>query len=287
MAHSAATSIAFWASRLGATAALVALLGVGVVSADHRRDHVTTRANDGEAATEWTAVSVTGNAAFRNPSIPPEPWQTISEGTTLGAPFELRTGSEARLTLERGADSIEVDPDSRAEIRATDGRNPATRVLQTLGRLLFRVDGGRARAFEVETPYLIAGVKGTVFSVAVTTGGTTVSVSEGIVSVSRPGSFVRTVELRAGQSGSVASSPDATISVTETGEPPAGPDSETGGEGSTPDAGEGGDQGARQGSGQRGGRGGGQDRGPGGVQSVGQGGGESGGQGGGQGGGSG
>ena len=90
----------------------------------------------------------------------------------------------------------------------------------------YRIESGRDRQFEVETPYLIAGVKGTVFSVAVTTAGTTVSVSEGVVSVFRPGSFVRPVDLRAGQSGSATSSPGATVTVTETDQPGEGADSQ-------------------------------------------------------------
>ena len=58
-----------------------------------------------------------------------------------------------------------------------------TRVLQSLGKLLFRMESRESRDFKIDTPYLAAAIKGTTFTVEVDDDDAAVEVSEGSVLV--------------------------------------------------------------------------------------------------------
>jgi hypothetical protein len=77
-----------------------------------------------------------------------------------------------------------VDPESQVVLpeESAPGRDPAT-VFQSTGSVVYRVDGVRRAGFRVETPYLVAGVKGTEFLVSVHEGRASVTVREGTVEV--------------------------------------------------------------------------------------------------------
>jgi len=62
-----------------------------------------------------------------------------------------------------------------------NGEDPG--VLQTLGKLLFRMESRESRDFKIETPYLAAAIKGTTFTVEVDNDDAAVEVSEGSVLV--------------------------------------------------------------------------------------------------------
>ncbi|MEK9946772.1 MAG: FecR domain-containing protein [Alphaproteobacteria bacterium] len=132
------------------------------------------------------------------------------------------TGTNGRALLDRDGDRIQITPNARMELAPTA---TSTTVLQRAGRAVYDiVTGGRPR-FKVETPYLVAGVKGTVFSVTVTTTGASVSVSEGVVSVDPPTpSGFSAADVGAGQSAAVAveaGSLSITVGDTPAGDVPA------------------------------------------------------------------
>ena len=56
-------------------------------------------------------------------------------------------------------------------------------VVQNSGSVVYRVDGRTNKHFQVVTPYLVAGVKGTTFRVTVREGLAAVTVEEGRVEV--------------------------------------------------------------------------------------------------------
>ena len=152
----------------------------------------------------------------------------------LNSGARLRTGSDAEVVLSNGHDTLTLAPDSRLEIPAPGAAPGLTQVIQTRGtinydiesrifpgmkedrpslkKVLFSTQRIRGR-FEVVTPLLLVGVKGTNFDVNVGSGGTSVDVSEGVVEVDTPdGGDSATVV--AGQSASVATGNGSTVSLT-------------------------------------------------------------------------
>ena len=93
------------------------------------------------------------------------------------------TGLDGRALLDRAGDRIEITPGTRLQL---EPQATTTSVLQRAGRVIYDIVTGGKPRFDVQTPFLVAGVKGTVFSVTVTTNGASVSVSEGVVGVSPP-----------------------------------------------------------------------------------------------------
>ena len=107
-------------------------------------------------------------------------------GQLLAGGATLITAARARAVLVRGNDYTIVSPSSRIRIpdAAQQGRNPVLRMLADWGTALFRIERRQAPHFQVQTPYLAAVVKGTVFSVTVGGSGASVQVTEGAVEVS-------------------------------------------------------------------------------------------------------
>ena len=96
---------------------------------------------------------------------------------------KVRTGEGGRVVLTRKGDTITVAPGSAMQAADT---STFTRIVQTLGTLLFKVESRPSWGFEVETPYLAAVVKGTTFSVSVAAQGAAVHVIAGRVQVATP-----------------------------------------------------------------------------------------------------
>src|SRR5437868_4865768 len=87
--------------------------------------------------------------------------------TQLSPGDELVTGATGRATLVKGADYIVVAPRSQLRVPTTAEPTGFTRVIQTLGTLLFKVQHTGVPHFAVDTPMLAAVVKGTTFTVTV------------------------------------------------------------------------------------------------------------------------
>jgi len=91
------------------------------------------------------------------------------------------TGQKGRAILSRGTEQIVIQPNSRLVIPQT--KDQTTRLIQSRGSALFRVDRKNLPHFRVDTPYLAAVVKGTIFMVSVTDKYASIQVTEGAVSV--------------------------------------------------------------------------------------------------------
>jgi hypothetical protein len=89
------------------------------------------------------------------------------------------------------------------------------RVFQSLGTLLYKIKERAAdmAAFEVETPYLVAVVKGTVFTVNASKNGTAVHLTEGVVDV-QPTLGGTGVTLTPGRTALITAVPGADVTVT-------------------------------------------------------------------------
>jgi FecR protein len=112
--------------------------------------------------------------------------QQVSLGSddVLNPGDTIRTGSNGRVLLTRGAETILIAPNSVIGLPTDAQDGMATTILQRAGSILLDVERRNVKHFEVETPYLAAVVKGTQFRVTIASGSTKVDVSRGQVEVS-------------------------------------------------------------------------------------------------------
>ncbi|MDP6787905.1 MAG: FecR family protein [Rhodospirillales bacterium] len=211
------------AAAVVGVAALIAWIGQTMVLADEQPDEnslisaVNPKrpvASLGES--QWAVVGVSGKVLTVR--LDTETWRPVSAGTRLAPSTQLKTGPDGWALLVRGNSDITVKSDSHMAVPKQPRDPLATRILQSLGTLLLRVEKRPGQRFEVETPYLIAGVKGTTFSVSVENKGATVSVEEGTVGVSTHDGGVE-VDVTIGRTASVSSAPGADVEIGPT---PAG-----------------------------------------------------------------
>ena len=148
----------------------------------------------------WTVRSVSGDAQFQKGD---SAWQPLAGGQSVAEGDAIRTSGNGRVVLARDDESITVAANSSFEVApAADGM--LTTIAQKLGTLMFKVHKRPDRHFEVKTPYLVATVKGTTFTVSVDGGGSAVHVTEGLVQVGNlHGSDI--LMLRPGETASIAS----------------------------------------------------------------------------------
>lgn len=131
----------------------------------------------------WKTVSATGRVESLAPVAGQADWIPVRRGSEMAPLSHIRTFERARTTLTRQGDIILVAAGSEVVLpdRMSDG---ATVVMQKTGHAIYKVaprtGGGR---FEVQTPFLVAGVKGTRFSVILEKDRAAVSVLEGVVEV--------------------------------------------------------------------------------------------------------
>jgi hypothetical protein len=135
------------------------------------------------AANPWTTLAASGTVEARAPGMPDTDWARVRRGDEMQPYTTVRTGKRSRATLSRKADVLLVDPKSEVELPGKRIGRSGTTVRQTRGSVVYEVDGSESRDFKVVTPYLVAGVKGTVFRVTVTDRYASVTVDEGTVEV--------------------------------------------------------------------------------------------------------
>ncbi len=144
----------------------------------------------------WKAVSSSGKVQARGPAD--SDWQKVSRGARLEPGTLVRTGRTGRTTLTRDSSIVIVDPESEIELDAAGNATLETTIRQNRGRVLYEVDRRQTPHFEVVTPYLVAGVKGTTFDVDVSKRSASVGVERGSVEVTN--NFGERMALEAGDS---------------------------------------------------------------------------------------
>ena len=177
--------------------------------------------NEGADPNEWTVEEASGDASVKI-SLD-KIWQPLTPGLVIGPTSSIKTGPTGWALLTHGKDrmaiaaktefSIPKNASSPSRITpAVTKPGNITRIMQTIGSILFKVDKSPDRAFEVETPYLLAGVKGTTFGINVDGNGASVSVSDGTVGVSAA-SGTASADVTKGQTASVTTNPGSDVSV--------------------------------------------------------------------------
>jgi len=141
-------------------------------------------------------------------------WSEAVPGSVLAIGSSVRTGESGAAILTNGGDELRVL--SSSEVLLAEPEPSAgilTRIVQRVGTLLYKIAHRPSGTFRVDTPYLAVVVKGTEFGVSVSGEGASVSVSQGVVSVSRAeGGPAASVS--AGQKASTSAEPGAAVSVT-------------------------------------------------------------------------
>lgn len=100
-------------------------------------------------------------------------------GAKVAPPLKIETGADGSIRVEQSSGTIDVGPSSTLLLPGANATKET--IVQSVGRALYSVKPRKARTFAVETPYLVSVVKGTVFSVAIDEGTTSVSLLEGSV----------------------------------------------------------------------------------------------------------
>ena len=148
-----------------------------------------------DAVAPWKAVATSGPVDARPYGSAEATWRKLARGERLPSLSDVRTGRRGRATLTDQASVLMIDPAS--EVRLPEPGGPP-RVIQPKGSVVYEVDGSKVRGFEVVTPFLVAGVKGTIFLVTVEERLAAVSVERGVVEVHAEGSD-EIVAIRAGE----------------------------------------------------------------------------------------
>jgi len=132
---------------------------------------------------DWKSIAVSGRVETRPEVEPMDLWRPVHRGDALVPRSSVRTLERGRATFTRHGDLILMDAGSEV-LLPEEAPDAGTTVLQKSGNVIYRVAPlGTGRRFEVKTPFLVAGVKGTRFTVQITDGRAAVSVLEGIVEV--------------------------------------------------------------------------------------------------------
>jgi len=120
-------------------------------------------------------------------------------GGTLALPSTVNTGRDGSTDLRQGDTTIGVGPNTRLDFPASaTPEGPVDRIVQPLGNAFYNVGPRGNRRLRVETPYLVAVIKGTQFSVTVEPDGGTISLHEGSLEILAPGGDA-SVMLNAGE----------------------------------------------------------------------------------------
>ena len=119
--------------------------------------------------------------------------------STVSLPARIVTGNDGMLGLTQALTTITVAADTDVEIpaEAADGQLIA-RLIQHRGNVFYDVAHRDVGRFRVETPFLVAVIKGTQFNVAVQENSTTISLFEGLLEIRTPDGD-NVVQLNAGE----------------------------------------------------------------------------------------
>ena len=164
----------------------------------------------------WTVTNFSGSQSSWREGV--GDWRSLSIGTTLIADAEIRTGAASAAVLARGGDTITLAENSQMALPPAPTASGFTRIMQSVGTLFFQVEKRPTPHFEVTTPYLVATVKGTTFSVSVAPASATVSVQDGVVGVADTAGGP-SIDVTAGLSATAA--PGAGMSVSPAAAPAA------------------------------------------------------------------
>jgi hypothetical protein len=114
-------------------------------------------------------------------------------------PSLITTGSDGNLSLRQNRTGVVIAPESEVEIPATAGDGQLiARMIQHRGQAFYDVEPRPIEKLRIETPFMVAVVKGTQFSVAIGDEQTTISLFEGLLEL-RSIDDQQVIEISAGE----------------------------------------------------------------------------------------
>ncbi|WP_425515736.1 hypothetical protein [Rhizobium laguerreae] len=132
------------------------------------------------AAEDWRVVKATDQAKY---TVDRMNWLDLSPGNVVPNRAWVSTGPRGRVQLARGVESITFHPNTLASIATGGFFSKKTEIVQLVGALDLEIEKRSQPHTTVQTPYLAAVVKGTVFHVTVGKAKASVSVDRGLVQV--------------------------------------------------------------------------------------------------------
>lgn len=159
----------------------------------------------------WTVISVSGRV-YELPGA--NAWNVsrdIVPGDLLGPYQGIATGSDGEVTVQRGADAFTIYANTTVRLPPPSAGGAETRIDQADGEVLYVIEPSVGPSFEVTTPYVIAGIRGTSF--AITDLGRRVIITEGRLLLTTADSGVRT-DLLAGFEAVIGDPAASAVSVT-------------------------------------------------------------------------
>ncbi len=165
-------------ARLRCAAAIAAAVCLAAGTATAEVDSV-------ELTDYWTVLVVDGTA-YRREGV--NAWNDrapIAAGDLIGPYQSIETGAGSEVLLLRDDDIIRVQANTVIQLPAPEVGGPETTVVQPGGDASYAVGSRDEPSFEVVTPYLVAGIKGTRF--AITENASRLSVTEGLIGLSSAG----------------------------------------------------------------------------------------------------
>ena len=158
----------------------------------------------------WVVQELKGAAFSRPHDADDSQWRALQAGAAIDPGSAVRTDRSGRVELTNGVDTIRLSPSSEIELPTPLNGDPVTRVIHWIGTAFFHVGKRPGPQFEVDTPYIVAIVKGTKFITTVSDAGASVKVSEGVVGVSAAAGG-SSIDVTAGGSASVSAAHGDTV----------------------------------------------------------------------------
>jgi FecR-like protein len=158
----------------------------------------------------WVVQELKGAAFSRPRDADDSQWRALQPGAAIDPGSAVRTDGSGRVELTNGVDTIRLSPSSEIELPTALNGDPVTRVIHWVGTAFFHVGKRPGPQFEVDTPYIVAIVKGTKFTTTVSDAGASVKVSEGVVGVSAAAGG-SSIDVTAGSSASVSAAHSDTV----------------------------------------------------------------------------
>jgi hypothetical protein len=130
-------------------------------------------------ADDWTAVQLRGQVL----ELVGKTWQPLARGASVADGHTVQTMGTGHVVFVRGAEKLDLGPNTKIQIFDRGGVKPFTTVQQYFGTVSVEAQVENVRHFAVQTQYLAAVVKGTRFTVTADASGASVSVQRGHVEV--------------------------------------------------------------------------------------------------------
>jgi len=129
---------------------------------------------------DWRVAKSTTQVTY---SLDLDVWSDVHVGEVIPNKAWLSTGPRGRLQLTRGVETISLQPNTLASITTSGFFTRKTEILQQAGALDLEIEKRSQPHTTVQTPFLAAVVKGTIFHVTVGKRKASVTVDRGLVQV--------------------------------------------------------------------------------------------------------